>query len=302
MNGLLLAQVQPENLWSNAPGSSGLYVKIGIGLFLGLVVLFGLMQAPSQVRRPIVSAAIFIAGLYYVLLYLLPAPVDFKPGDVPVGSVEGVGFWLKDALGAVVAITNVLSGFLGGLGIYSLLRIHGVRLARRTRDWGFSAVLLVSLVFMFVFGILDWLSRQGTAGAKLDNPQNWGFLQYGRDFLFEGLLQQMDAAMFSLIAFYILSAAYRAFRIRSIEATILLGTALIVILSLMGLVQGAVDGGITRTFGAESFANNFGLKSVADFLSSTFQSPAIRGVQLGVGLGTLAMGLRIWLSLERTNN
>ena len=302
MNGLLFAQVQPTSFWSDLPGSPSLYLKLAVGLALGIAVLFGLMQAPPQTRRPLVSAAIFLSGLYYVLLYLIPAPVDAKPGDLPTNAVESAGFFLKDGLGAVVAITNVVAGFLGGLGIYSLLRIHGVRLARRTRDWGFSLVLLVSLVLMFVFGLFDWLSRQGAAGAKLDNPQNWGFVQYGRDFLFEGLLQQMDAAMFSLIAFYILSAAYRAFRIRSIEATILLGTALIVILSLMGLVQGAVDGGIAKTFGSDSFANNFGLKSVADFLSSTFQSPAIRGVQFGVGLGTLAMGLRIWLSLERTNN
>ena len=35
------------------------------------------------------------------------------------------------------------------------------------------------------------------------------------------------AAMFSLIGFFILSAAYRAFRVRSIEASILMATALV---------------------------------------------------------------------------
>ncbi len=298
MSPLVLAQVQETNFWSDLPGSPALYAKLGLGLLVGLLVLFGLMQAPPQMRRPIVSGAIFLAGLYYVLLYLVPAPVDPKPGDIPQGGVETAGFFLRDALGAVVPITNVVSGLLAGLGIYSLLRIHGVRLARRTRDWGFSLVLLVSLVLMFVFGMLDWLNRQGQDGSKLDNPQNWHFVQYARDFLFEGLLQQMDAAMFSIIAFYILSAAYRAFRVRSVEATILLGTALLVILSLMGLVRGAIDGALP----ANGLLSNLRLGTIAEFVRDSFQTPAIRGVSFGVGIGTLAMGLRIWLSLERANN
>lgn len=294
----LFAQVQPESIWSDAPYSGGLYVKLAIGLVVGMLVLFGLLQAPTQLRKPIVAGAVFLAGLYYVLLYLFPAPIDKKPGDIPNGAVETVGFFLSDGIGAVVAITNVIAGLLAGLGIYSLLRIHGTRIARQQRDWGFSVVLLVSLVLMFAFGLLDWLSRTGEGAVRLDAPENWGPVQYGRDFLFEGLLQQMDAAMFSIIAFYILSAAYRAFRVRSIEATILLGTALLVILSLMGLVRGAIDGLLPEN----GLASNFRLGTIASFISDTFQTPAIRGVQFGVGIGTLAMGLRIWLSLERTTN
>lgn len=294
---LAQTQIQPENFWSHTPYSGPLITKTIIGLIVGLLIMFGMMQAPTQLRKPIVAGAIFIAGLYYVLLYLVPAPIDPKPGDVPNGAVESLGFFLRDGIGAIVPITNVIAAFLTGLGIYSLLRIHGTRIVRQQRDWTFSVVLLVSMVAMLLFGILDWRSRQGEGGAALDNPANWGFVQYGRDFLFEGLLQQMDAAMFSIIAFYILSAAYRAFRVRSIEATILLGTALLVILSLMGLVRGALDSAIP-----DGFLANFRLGSIAGFISDTFQTPAIRGVQFGVGIGTLAMGLRIWLSLERTTN
>lgn len=294
----LLAQVQPTSLWSDTPYSVGLYVKLAVGLVLGLLILFGLLQAPTQLRKPLVAGAVFLAGLYYVLLYLFPAAIDRKPGDVPRGAVEGLSFFLSDGIGVVVAFTNVIAGLLAGLGIYSLLRIHGTRILRQQRDWGFSVVLLSSLVVMFIFGILDWLSRTGEGAARLDAPENWGPVQYGRDFLFEGLLQQMDAAMFSIIAFYILSAAYRAFRVRSVEATILLGTSLLVILSLMGLVRGAIDGLLP----AEGLAANLRLGTISGFISDTFQTPAIRGVQFGVGIGTLAMGLRIWLSLERTTN
>jgi hypothetical protein len=111
----------------------------------------------------------------------------------------------------------------------------------------------------------------------------------------------MDAAMFSLIAFYILSAAYRAFRARSVEATVLLISALIVILSLMGLVQSNWDKAIDATYIAThiEFLKNIRLDDLSTWLRNTMQTSSIRGLDFGVGIGLLAMALRLWLSLEK---
>jgi hypothetical protein len=153
------------------------------------------------------------------------------------------------------------------------------------------------------------MTRLGENSSKLQDPANWTSINVARDFVFDGMLQQMDAAMFSLIAFYILSAAYRAFRIRSIEATILLATALIVILSLMGAVEFLWGSGVARMAGypdadameaGNSFASNFTLTSIRGWIQSTVQTPSIRAIDWGIGIGALAMGLRLWLSLERT--
>ena len=158
---------------------------------------------------------------------------------------------------------------------------------------------------MIVFGFMDFHIREATKTVDFDNPDKWGFFNMGRDFLFEGLLQQMDAAMFSIIAFFILSAAYRAFRARSVEATILLGTALIVILSLMGIVAYAwdtkiIDEGLARNPGTfHDIVTNFKLVEISKWLRNTFQTPAITGIKFGIGLGTLSMALRIWLGLEK---
>jgi hypothetical protein len=155
---------------------------------------------------------------------------------------------------------------------------------------------------MVIFGYADWSSRLGERGILLDEQANWTFVNFGRDFLFEGLLQSMDAAMFSLIAFFILSAAYRAFRVRSIEATILLATALLFMLSLMGAVELWWGQGITAVAGSDpnSFGQNFTLTSIAKWSQAAVQTPSIRAISFGISIGALAMGLRLWLSLERT--
>jgi hypothetical protein len=299
----LFAQVAAPNFWTAESGSVGLYARLIITFLVGIGMIGLLMMAPTRLRRTIVGVATFLAGAFYVIYYLWPAPVDRKAGDLPTGAVESVSFWLGDALTVVANFSSILSGFLLGLGIYSLLRVHLRRISRQQRDWGFSIVLLVGMVAMLVFGFGDWFSRLGPNGSILADPSKWGVVNKGQDLLFDGLFQQMDAAMFSLIAFYILSAAYRAFRVRSVEATILLATALIMMLSLLGAAQyfsGQMADALNPN--PDAFIQNFTLSSVAAWIGTNLQTPSIRAIDFGIGLGALAMGLRLWLSLERGNS
>jgi len=298
----LFLQAQPQlNFWNGLNGTTGLWIKILIGLALGVGLIFALMSAPTQTRRPIVAFVTFISGLFYVLYFFFPRPIDRQPGELPLDFVESVSFYIDDAFGVVTDFTAILSGLLLGLGIYSLLHVHVKRIIKAHQNWFFSVVLLVSMFMMTIVGYWDWITRRGEAGASLDDPANWSAINYTKDLMFDGLLQAMDAAMFSIIAFYILSAAYRAFRVRSVEATILLATALIVILSLMGAVEflwnGMIDGMTGKDPG--SVVNNLKLTEISKWLRDTVQGAAIRGIDFGVGIGALAMGLRLWLSLER---
>lgn len=299
---MLLAQAL--NFWNGDNGSSGLWLKIIGGFVFGILIMFAFMQMPAQFRRPVVVVVTFLSGLIYIAYWLWPQPVARQAGTLPNGTTEAIGFYLGDAQDTVGGFYNILAGFLLGLGVFSILRIHMRKAFKMQKDWAFSAVLLISMLAMIIFGYWDWINHFDKARAtSWENVSALPTNNKVYDLLFEGLLQQMDAAMFSIIAFYILSAAYRAFRIRSVEATILLATALIVMFSLMGVVSYLWDTSVIANHvthnDPNSFWNNFTLASVSAWLRDTFQTSSLRGIDFGVGIGALAMGLRLWLSLER---
>lgn len=294
-----------ETLFTVAPDSGSKWLLIFGTMLVGFLIVFALTKIPTQSRRPIIWTLTFLAGAVFVGFQYWPQPIKLDPKvEVPNGFVETVGLFFNDANSAVGGVAQTLAAFMLGLGIFSLLKIHGTRIAKKQKDWPFSVVLITSMLAIIFFGYWDYRVRQANLTIDYDLPRNWTTANMGLDFLFDKLLQQMDAAMFAIIAFFILSAAYRAFRARSVEATILLGTALLVIFSLMGALSSAWDNAI---IGASTGANgeknaflwNFQITEIASWIRNTFQTPAITGIRFGIGLGTLSMALRIWLGLER---
>lgn len=302
MNLLLpLAQAEPP-AFSQPHNSPQLWTAIIVTFLVSFAILIALLFAPTKMRRPVIWTGTFLAGAFYVLLFLWPKPINRADDDLPRNAVEGISFWISDFQPTFAASTNVIAAFLLGLGIYSVLRVHITRLLKRQKDWVFSVVLLTAMVTMVIFGYIDYVQREfHDKEGKLVEMVNWGPANYGFDLLFDGLLQQMDAAMFSMIAFFILSAAFRAFRIRSIEATVLMGSALIMILSLMGAIDVPWSNMVDGITGKDPshFLNNMKISEVKGWFQSTLQVPSLRALEFGVGLGALAMGLRIWLGLEK---
>ena len=286
----------------SAPGySPEVFRNVWITLIVGFICVAALSFAPTKLRRPIVWVATFLAGLYYILIWLWPTPVNLAETDQPFGGVEATGRWLTNAQSGVSSITQTLTALLLGLGVFSVLRLHTNKLMKKQKDWAFSLVLLLSMFTMIAVAYTDYYQNQNN--PKLVDQANWGFFQYAKDFLFDGMLQAMDAAMFSSIAFFILFAAYRAFRIRSVESTVLLGTALIVMLSLMGLAEYYLSKGvIDRITGGNPghFMNNFALAEISRWIETNVQGPGIMALGWGIGIGALSMGLRLWLSLEKS--
>jgi hypothetical protein len=179
-------------------------------------------------------------------------------------------------------MTTVLQAFALGLGVYSLGSLHFRSVVRQRPGWGNSLALLVSAVLMALAHIGKETRADHPIYAPLDK------------FLYDGMLKSLDATMFSIIAFYIVSAAYRAFRIRSVEATILLVSAAVIMLGNV-----AVGQALTSWVPNDGFLANFRITNLQSWVLTKVNSPAILAIDFGLGIGTLATALRLWLSLER---
>jgi hypothetical protein len=290
---LSLAQLQ----WSNPSGNQA-WTWMAIAFVIGLIAVFSLTFVPTQFRKYVVGFFTFIAGAFYFLLLFWPSPVLRQPFQKPNGFVESGAFLLEDLVPIFSSIGTVVPAFLLGLGVWSLLRVHLSRISKRQKDWSYSVVLLTSMVVMAVVGYADWrVQTFSTDGKDYSVVENWTIWQKSFDFLFNGTLQVMDAAMFSIIAFFILSAAYRAFRIRSVEASIMLSVALIMMLNVMGALQVLSFNLLSEQ---SPIVQNLMLANVAAWIKDNVQVPSLRAMEFGIAIGAFAMAVRLWLGLERS--
>lgn len=157
------------------------------------------------------------------------------------------------------------------LGAMNLVRIHGNNIVKKRPNWYFSAYLLALMVWQLGIGL--WQTHNGAIYLW---PYNAAYLQ-------------IDATMFSLLAFFIASAAYRAFRVRNIDALVMLITAFIVMLGNVPI--GDV------LWGPKSWLGGFaGLKN---WILRVPNAAGNRALTLGIFLGLMATQSRILLGIER---
>ena len=102
------------------------------------------------------------------------------------------------------------------------------------------------------------------------------------NFLFRGLYENLGAAMFSILGVYIAAAAFRAFRVKSLESFLMMFAAVIVML-------GQIPFGIWLWDALPEFRL---------WLLQYPNSAAFRAVKFGASVAMLVMAFRMWLSLE----
>jgi len=154
------------------------------------------------------------------------------------------------------------------LGVLSLTRVSINKIRRKTEGWGYSIITLVGLFGMSAIGLIGHYY-----------PPFWTAF----DWNFNNIMIPISATMFSLLAFFIASAAYRAFRARSALATILLVAAIVVMMRFFPL--------------------GFFTEPVGWLSSEILNVPnlaAKRAILIGVGLGIVSTALKVILGIERS--
>ncbi|MDE2127020.1 MAG: hypothetical protein KGJ62_10555 [Armatimonadetes bacterium] len=247
---------------------------VGAILF-SVVVTLALMQTPQRYRRYLVFGITFLGGLFFVVEFFWPTHLQGPKG------AQHAGNFLTPFIEPFGNVSPVLVGWAVGLGLVNLCQIHFKRVVRGGADMLNSSAFFASLIIMFVVNVLQ------------QPHQNLININENK-LLYDGALQSLDATMFSLIAFYIVSAAYRAFRARSAEATLLLITAVVVMLGQISLGQF-----VTHSLPDAGFVSSFRLENIRNWLLVVPNTAAVRAIAFGVGIGNLAVALRVWLGLER---
>jgi len=176
---------------------------------------------------------------------------------------------------------RIIGGFALFIGAYSLLHMHVSRIRRRQPGWAYSVFVFLGAAGMIAVGAWEEvLEAVGTRPA-----QSW--FQWGYDYV----QVPCDATIFSILAFFMASAAFRTFRARNFGAALLLAAALIV---MFGRVP------ISQAVGQWLFANSKVFPTATDMIMGYPNLAAKRGILLGISLGAISQSLRILFGIERS--
>lgn len=211
-------------------------------------------------KRQIPLFICFICGLFMLIQFFVPHPV------------------FSDIYKGILSWARIIGVFALIIGIGTLIRLHYSRIVRRSSGWIYSIVVFVGLFLTAAIGII------------------WGQKGVVFEWIFYNILVPLDATMFSLLAFFMASAAYRAFRARTLDATLLLVAAIIVMFGRvpigdflwnLALPQGLVD------------KLPFSPESIAEWIMATPNTAARRGIMIGAALGAISTSLKVILGIER---
>jgi len=197
----------------------------------------------------------------------LPVLIGTISGGIMVVAFFGRGAMVDAVADEALVWQTIVGGFALLLGVVSITRVHLGKVRTRHPDRFYSIVLLICLTIMSGAGVLFGIGGGG-----------WF------DWLFTNIQAPMMSTMFSMLAFFIASAAYRAFRARSLPSLILLLAAVLVMLGRIPYGQMIYDN----------------LPAWANWIMMIPNVAVQRGILIGAALGAASMALRILLGIERT--
>ncbi len=213
----------------------------------------------------------------------LPLAITFTVGSVLILAVFIPP--LEPLREEVSLFFSILAAFAFILGGASLIGSHRRRIRRRVPGWGYSVICLVAFSVTLIVGLFKIGNPQGMSGSETAPGSVFAWIY---DYVFS----PCDATFFSLLAFYVASAAFRAFRVRSVQATVMLVTAFLLLLGRTFL-------GNLATAWLPGSLESFELPNLVQWIMYVPMTAGSRAIMIGVALGTIATSLKVLLGIDR---
>jgi len=188
------------------------------------------------------------------------------------GPVPGLGVSLPDIFKVHISPwMTIVSAFALGLASVNLTLVHTKNVSRRRDGWIYSVILLVTMAIYAGFRSYIEINPADTVAAA----------HY--ESIYTYILSPLSSGIWACLAFYVASASYRAFRARSLEATVLLVAAILVML-------GAAPVG-SLIWGK--------FPDIQSWLLNVPNMTGQRGIVIGAAIGSFMTSLRVLLGIER---
>ena len=164
----------------------------------------------------------------------------------------------------------ILVGVAVVVGVFNLSAVHTRKIQRQDKNALYSILLVGALVVTFAAGMYDYFT--GTLG---DEQRSWLMI------LFNSIQVPVERSLMALLAVALVYAAARMLRWRmNGYSALFLGVVLVLLLGTAMYLPVVSD-------------------SLKPFITQVLAVAGVRGLLIGVALGTIATGLRVLLAAER---
>ena len=253
---------------------------------------------------------------------------------------------------------DIIAAFAVFLGALNLLKLQFLKVLKQQSGWQYSAIAILSFFFAFIIGFFVrgayfvgeevYFSQRAAEQAVINLgssevvvPVDWGAHVQTDGSLFQWMFKYifspLSATMFALLAFFVASASFRAFRARNFEASLLLVAGIIIMLgrvpigslisswTIMYILAFSIGIGINSYARSRNVMFGWILGSCGAITGfgmtmgwpidqpSIFFLPALqewiylvpnlagsRAILIGIGLGIVATSLRYIFGLEKS--
>lgn len=173
---------------------------------------------------------------------------------------------LEDFITLIVGFSVIVVAFSLPIGGINIIKYHLSYINTRKKEWYLSVWLLFCIALVSIVGVF------------------LGTNQPVYSWIYQNVNLPSGAAIYAITSFFIATAMFRAFRVRNIDASLLMICCVIVM--LMNAPIGALIWGPIVPIGT--------------WLSNYVQNTGVRVIWVGVAIGFVALSIRYIFGKERT--